>query len=121
MSCDANDPPIGTDCRKFHSNNQLVNRGMQTAVMDNRSIGEVESELDPVKEKLRATEDTVAYLSDKMGTYRYKWLEEYYCAENLECHMPYDVCVPHPAQIAEGAPSPAFSPEFLEWDGKDEA
>ncbi|KAG1802175.1 uncharacterized protein HD556DRAFT_1438212 [Suillus plorans] len=88
--------------------------------MDNRSISEVESELDQVKQKLSTTEDTVAYLSDKMMTYRYRWLEEYYRADNLKHHMPSDVCLPIIPQIAEGAPSPGLSPEFLEWDLEDE-
>ncbi|KAG1895079.1 uncharacterized protein F5891DRAFT_984534 [Suillus fuscotomentosus] len=123
---------LGTDCRKIHSNDRLVDRGTQTAVeiagtsstrlgdfhrvMNDRSIGEVESELDQVKQKLRTTEDTVAYLSDKVGTYRRRWLEEYYRAENLKHHMPCEVCIPDLPQIAEGIPSPGFSPEFLEWE-----
>ncbi|KAG1765873.1 hypothetical protein EV702DRAFT_1050864 [Suillus placidus] len=111
-SCD--DPQVGADCRKCHLNNQLVDRGTQTIVMGNRSISEVESELDRVKQKLRTTEDTVAYLSDKVGMYRYNWLEEYYHAENLERHMPFGVDVPDLGQIAEGAPSP------LEWDWEGE-
>ncbi|KAG1883207.1 uncharacterized protein F5891DRAFT_990894, partial [Suillus fuscotomentosus] len=100
-NCDVDDPQIGTDCRKFHPNNRLVDRGTQTAVMDNRSISEVESELDQVKQKLSTAEDTIVYLSDKMMTYRYRWLEEYYRADNLERHMPSDVCLPIVPQIAE--------------------
>ncbi|KAG1893721.1 uncharacterized protein F5891DRAFT_985624 [Suillus fuscotomentosus] len=99
-NCDVDDPQIGTDCR-----------GTQTA----------ESELDQVKQKLSTAEDTVVYLSDKMMTYRYRWLEEYYRADNLERHMPSDVCLPIVPQIAEGAPSPGLSPEFLEWDLEDGA
>jgi hypothetical protein len=51
-----------------------------------------------------------------MKAYRYKWLEEYHRASNLERYMPFDICVPDLAQIAEGASSPSFSPDFLERD-----
>jgi hypothetical protein len=84
--------------------------------MDNRSVSDVLSELDRVKQKLKTTEETVVYLLEKVKTYRYRWLEENYRADNLEHHMPCDIYVPHLAQIAEGAPSPGFSPAFLEWE-----
>jgi hypothetical protein len=84
--------------------------------MDNRSVSDVLSELDRVKQKLKTTEETVAHLLEKVRTYRYRWLEEYYRADNLERHMPCDIYVPHLAQIAEGAPSPGFSSAFLEWE-----
>jgi hypothetical protein len=86
--------------------------------MENRSVSDVESELDQVKQKLKTAEETVAHLSERVSTYRYRWLEEYYRADNLERHMPCDTLVPHLAQIAEGAPSPGFSP--LEWELEEE-
>ncbi|KAG1907981.1 uncharacterized protein F5891DRAFT_974571 [Suillus fuscotomentosus] len=45
--------------------------------------------------------------------YRHRWLEEYHRAENLEVLMPNTSNIPHLDQIQEGAPSPGFSPEFL--------
>jgi len=52
--------------------------------------------------------------------YRYRWLEEYHRANNLERHMPRDVHVPDLGQIAEGASSPGFIPDFLECDAAGE-
>lgn len=120
-SCDADEPRIGTGCTGTSTagevtgtcKTRLINLHLVT---DNRSVSDVLSELDRVKQKLKTTEETVAYLSEKMRTYRYRWLEEYYRADNLERHMPSDIYVPHLAQIAEGAPSPGFSPGFLEWE-----
>jgi hypothetical protein len=77
---------------------------------------EAEFELHQVKEQLRNAEDNIAYLSDRVITYRYRWLEEYYHAKNLECHMPSGIYVPDLGQIPLGAPSPGFSTEFLAWD-----
>ncbi|KAG2113325.1 hypothetical protein BD769DRAFT_1391651 [Suillus cothurnatus] len=77
---------------------------------------EAEFELHQVKEQLRNAEDNIAYLSDRVITYRYRWLEEYYRAENLERHMPSGIYVPDLGQIPLGAPSPGFSTEFLAWD-----
>jgi len=52
-------------------------------------------------------------LSERANTYRYRWLEEYYCTENLKHHMPCDICVPEFGQIPEGAVSPYLFPEFF--------
>ncbi|KAG1761635.1 hypothetical protein EV702DRAFT_1207104 [Suillus placidus] len=71
-----------------------------------------------VKEQLRNVDDHIAYLMDRMRTYRYKWLEEYYCAKNLELHMPDGIKVPDLDQIPEDIASPAFIPELLGWDGE---
>ncbi|KAG1763129.1 hypothetical protein EV702DRAFT_1051944 [Suillus placidus] len=49
---------------------------------------------------------------------KYKWLEEYYCAKNLELHMPDGIKVPDLDQIPEDIASPAFIPELLGWDGE---
>ncbi|KAG1806160.1 hypothetical protein EV424DRAFT_1350856 [Suillus variegatus] len=85
-------------------------------VHSQRSALIAESELDQVKQKSRTTEDTIAYLSDKVGMYRHRWLKEYYQAENLEHHMLCEVYIPDLPQITEGIPSLGFSPEFLEWE-----
>jgi hypothetical protein len=58
----------------------------------------------------------IAYLSERVNTYRYRWLEEYYRADNLERHMPCDVDIPELGQIPEGLASPAFFPEFFTWN-----
>lgn len=84
-------------------------------VEDAQSISEGESELCRVKEQLRNAESIIAHLSDKVTKYRYRWLEEYYRAENLNCHMPCNIYVPDLPQIALGIPSPSCS-EFLKWD-----
>jgi hypothetical protein len=80
----------------------------------------VESDLRLIKEQLKNTENTVVHLLDKVRMYRYRWLEEYHRANNLELHMPYDIHVPDLAQVAEGAPSPDFFPDFLEYDAAEE-
>lgn len=85
-------------------------------VEDRQSISKLESELRQVKEQLRNAEDSVAYLSDRVATYRYRWLEEYYRAENLDHYMPPGTYVPDLPQIADGVPSPSTSFDFLEWD-----
>ncbi|KAG1888807.1 hypothetical protein F4604DRAFT_1674424 [Suillus subluteus] len=107
---DAKDIQIGIDCKQMHQNRNLINKGTQTR-------GE-ESELRLVKEQLRNAEKNVAYLSDRVKTYRDRWLEEYYHANNLEYHMPSGIHIADLAQIPEGAPSPAFFPGYL--DGDDE-
>ncbi|KAJ8581091.1 hypothetical protein M405DRAFT_847254 [Rhizopogon salebrosus TDB-379] len=111
------DLQISTDCKQFHQNDRLVHRGTQTTVTDEQSTSEVESELHRVKEQLRNAESSIAYLSDRVKTYRNRWLEEYHRADNLERYMPYGNHVPDLAQIPDGAPSPSFSPDFLAWDG----
>ncbi|KAG2746208.1 hypothetical protein P692DRAFT_20876091 [Suillus brevipes Sb2] len=105
MSCD-----IGhqhdTDCK-----------GTQTTD-DERSEREAESELSRVKEQLRNANEQITYLVDRVSTYRYRWLEEYYRAENLELHMPDGVEVPDLDQIQEGIASPGFMPGLPGWDGE---
>ncbi|KAG2151760.1 hypothetical protein BD769DRAFT_1380643 [Suillus cothurnatus] len=103
---DAKDIQIGIDCE-----------GTQTTVSNEKCISE-ESELRLVKEQLMNAENNVAYLSDRVKTYRDRWLEEYYRADNLEYHMPSGIHVVDLPQIPEGAPSPTFFPGYL--DGDDE-
>jgi hypothetical protein len=84
---------------------------------ESESKGKLKSELCRVKEQLNDAQINTAYLLERVGTYRHRWLEEYHRAENLEQHMPDDVDIPHLDQIPEGAPSPrGFLPEFLSWD-----
>ncbi|KAG1850670.1 hypothetical protein F4604DRAFT_1934350 [Suillus subluteus] len=73
-------------------------------------------ELRHAKEQLANAENVIAYLSERVNTYRYRWLEEYYCADNLERHMPCDIDVPELGQIPEGLASPALLPESFTWD-----
>jgi hypothetical protein len=49
-------------------------------------------------------------------TYRNRWLEEYYRANNLEYHMPSGIHVVDPPQIPVGASSPTFFPCYLYGD-----
>ncbi|KAG2069896.1 hypothetical protein BDR04DRAFT_1118828 [Suillus decipiens] len=79
---------------------------------EEESKSDLESELCCIKEQLRSAEDNIAYLSEWVKTYRHRWMEEYYRAENLELHMPYGICVPDLDQIPEGAASPKL---FAEW------
>lgn len=85
-------------------------------VTDGQSMIELEFELGQVKEQLSNANNNIVYLSDRVITYRYRWLEEYNRAENLDHHMPHDVCVPDIPQVADGAPSPSTLSEFLNWD-----
>ena len=78
-----------------------------------------ESELCFVKEQLRNTENSVAYLSDRVKIYRDRWLEEYYRTNNLEFHMPSDIVVADLPQIPEGTSSPTFSCGNLSADDED--
>ncbi|KAG2139301.1 hypothetical protein DEU56DRAFT_912144 [Suillus clintonianus] len=94
----AKDLQVGIDCQT------LIDRGTQTT-------GE-ESDLYLVKEQLRNTENKIAYLADRVKTYRDRWLEEYYRAENLEYHMPSGIHIADIPQIPAGAPSPSFFPEY---------
>ncbi|KAG1900687.1 uncharacterized protein F5891DRAFT_980260 [Suillus fuscotomentosus] len=87
------------------------------AISNEQCISE-ESELQLVKEHLRNAENNIAYLSDRVMTYRDRWLEEYYRADNLEHHMPSNIHVAYPPQIPYGAPSPTFFSRSL--DGDDE-
>ncbi|KAG1843866.1 hypothetical protein C8R48DRAFT_678613 [Suillus tomentosus] len=107
---DIENSEMGTDCT-----------GMQTTgeIEDGQPMIEVESELRQVKEQLRDAKNNIAYLSDRVLTYRYRWLEEYYCTENLDHHMPQDICVPDLPQVTYGAPSPSISSDILKWDEAD--
>ncbi|KAG1895782.1 uncharacterized protein F5891DRAFT_983961 [Suillus fuscotomentosus] len=96
------------DCKQIKL---LVHSGTQTIYADEESKSELEDELRRVKEQLRSAEDNIAYLSERMKTYRYRWIEDYHRAENLELHMPYGTYVPDLDQIPEGAASPKL---FLE-------
>ncbi|KAG2087436.1 hypothetical protein BD769DRAFT_1396589 [Suillus cothurnatus] len=115
-SSDAENPQMGADCKQFSQNIQSFHKGTQTTVENGQSISEVESELREVKEQLKNAESITAHLSDRVMTYRYRWLEEYYCARNLERYMPHDISVPDLQQIAFGAPSPSICSELLKWD-----
>jgi hypothetical protein len=76
----------------------------------------VESELRRLKKQLENAENVIAHLSERVNTYRYRWLEEYYRADNLERHMPCDIDVPVLGQIPAGTASPAFCPELFTWN-----
>ncbi|KAG1759541.1 hypothetical protein EDD22DRAFT_849177 [Suillus occidentalis] len=101
---DAKDIQIGLDCKQIQQNRNLIDRGTQT-------IGE-EAELRFVKEQLRNADNNVAYLSERVAMYRVRWLEEYYCANNLKSHMPSDIHMAILPQIPVGAPSPTFFPSY---------
>ncbi|KAG2048978.1 hypothetical protein BDR06DRAFT_975566 [Suillus hirtellus] len=96
------------DCKQIKL---LVHSGTQTIYADKESKSKLEDELRNIKEQLRSTEDNIAYLSEWMKTYRYRWIKDYHHAENLELHMPYGTYVPDLDQIPEGAASPKL---FLE-------
>ncbi|KAG1891581.1 uncharacterized protein F5891DRAFT_986770 [Suillus fuscotomentosus] len=102
---------------QIRQNRNLIDMGTQTTVSNEQCISE-ESELQLVKEHLRNAENNIAYLSDRVMTYRDRWLEEYYRADNLEHHMPSNIHVAYPPQIPYGAPSPTFFSRSL--DGDDE-
>lgn len=84
--------------------------------MDEEPQGGVESELLRFKEQLEDAKNVIAHLSERVSTYRYRWLDEYYHADNLERHMPCGIYVPDLDQIQEGIASPAFYPEFFTWN-----
>ncbi|KAG1897336.1 uncharacterized protein F5891DRAFT_982724 [Suillus fuscotomentosus] len=111
--------PIGTESKTRPTMQAIEQHKLQ--VKTHLGVGEqfkheTEFELHQVKEQLRNAEENIAYLSDRVMTYRYRWLEEYYRADNLERHMPNGIHVPDLGQIPLGAPSPGFSTEFLAWD-----
>ncbi|KAG1893831.1 uncharacterized protein F5891DRAFT_985467 [Suillus fuscotomentosus] len=83
---------------------------------DEESKSEIESELRHVKEQLKGAEIYIAYLLERVATYRHRWLEDYHRAENLERCMPDFVYVPHLDQIPPNAPSPTFGPELFSWE-----
>ncbi|KAG1896778.1 uncharacterized protein F5891DRAFT_983200 [Suillus fuscotomentosus] len=116
----AKDIQIGIDYKlraysQIHQNRNLIDRGTQTTVSNEQSISE-ESELRLVKEQLRNEEKNGAYLSDRVKTYRDRWLEEYYRANNLEYHIPSDIHVADLPQIPEGLSSPKLFSDCLEWE-----
>ncbi|KAG1748796.1 hypothetical protein EDD22DRAFT_851002 [Suillus occidentalis] len=115
----------GTECEKFIQMKELVNSGTQTTGTEEKSESKsiLESELCRIREQLMDAETNIAYLSNRVGMYRHRWLEDYHRAENLERHMPDDIYIPHLDQIPEGAPSPSsFLPEAwnLEYGGSDD-
>jgi hypothetical protein len=75
---------------------------------------ELESQLHNVKEQLKSARIHIEFLSKQMKTYRYRWIENYYCADNLEHHMPDEVVVPDLDQIPESAASPGSFTELSE-------
>ncbi|KAG1864787.1 hypothetical protein F4604DRAFT_1928589 [Suillus subluteus] len=107
-------------CREFLQTNEVVPEETQTAGKDEEPQGGVDAELRRVKEQLENAENVIADLSERVNTYRYRWLEEYYRADNLERHMPCDVDVPELGQIPVGIASPAFFPEFFTWNEEGE-
>ncbi|KAG1836903.1 hypothetical protein F4604DRAFT_1917210 [Suillus subluteus] len=109
-----------TDCMEFLQTNEVVPEETQTAGKDEEPQGGVDAELRRVKEQLENAENVIADLSERVNTYRYRWLEEYYRADNLERHMPCDVDVPELGQIPVGIASPAFFPEFFTWNEEGE-
>lgn len=84
-------------------------------VSNEQSISE-ESKLCLIKEQLRNMEQNGAYLSDRVKTYRDRWLEEYYCTNNLEYHIPSNIHVADLPQIPKGLSSPKLFPDCLEWE-----
>jgi hypothetical protein len=80
---------------------------------DERSNCKLEAELCHVKEQLKNAENHIEYLSDRVATYRQRWLEAHHRADNLEHHMPYGIYVPDLDQIPEDTASPKFFPEYL--------
>ncbi|KAG1847299.1 hypothetical protein C8R48DRAFT_677641 [Suillus tomentosus] len=102
--CDV-DELRGSDCEQLQTK-QLIHSGTQTTGTNEESKSGLESELYRVKEELRNAENNNAYLVERMTTYRRRWLEEYYRADNLERYMPYGVCVPDIGQISNDAASP---------------
>ncbi|KAG1900033.1 uncharacterized protein F5891DRAFT_980645 [Suillus fuscotomentosus] len=106
------DELYSTDCEQFPEIQQLIHAGIQATGTDGCK-DELESELCCIKEQLSGAEVNIAYLLEWVRVYRHRWLEEYHRAENLEVLMPDDIDIPHLDQIQEGAPSPGFSPEFL--------
>jgi hypothetical protein len=77
------------------------------------SKSKLESQLCHIREQLSSTENHIAYLLERMTTYRQRWLEDYHHTENLEHHMPYGICVPDLGQIPEDVASPELFREEL--------
>lgn len=73
--------------------------------MDEEPQGGVESELLRFKEQLEDAKNVIAHLSERVSTYRYRWLDEYYHADNLKRHMPCGIYMPDLDQIQEGIAS----------------
>ncbi|KAG1790358.1 uncharacterized protein HD556DRAFT_1310746 [Suillus plorans] len=97
---------------EFH---QMVHSGTQMTSINEEYENDLESQLRHVKEQLKSAQIHIEFLSERMKTYRYRWLEQYYCADNLEHHMLDGVYVPKLDQIPESATSPSFFPELLSW------
>jgi hypothetical protein len=75
---------------------------------------ELESQLRNMKEQLKSVRIHIEFLSKRMKTYRYRRIENYYRADNLERHMPDGVVVPDLDQIPESATSPGSFTELSE-------
>jgi hypothetical protein len=75
------------------------------------------SELHQLRNQLKEAEERIRQLADRVIMYRYRWLEEYYRADNLEHHMPGGVNVPDLAQIPQGTLSPNLYPEYVVGNG----
>ncbi|KAG2119973.1 hypothetical protein BD769DRAFT_1390493 [Suillus cothurnatus] len=110
------DELCGGDYEQPHQINQFVHSGTQTIDANEDSKSKLESQLCHVREQLSSAENHIAYLLERMTTYRRRWLEDYHRAENLERHMPYGVCVPDLGQILEDAASPELFREELTGD-----
>ncbi|KAG2743181.1 hypothetical protein P692DRAFT_20878815 [Suillus brevipes Sb2] len=95
------------------SNDDPIHRATQTISAGEQIAHQTGSELHQLQEQLRKAEESMAYLTDRVIMYRYRWLEEHYRADNLERHMPSDIHVPDLAQIPLNTPSPGWSAEFL--------
>ncbi|KAG2122446.1 hypothetical protein BD769DRAFT_1670840 [Suillus cothurnatus] len=92
----------------------MKHSGTQTPDSDDISKRELESQLRNVKEQLKSARIHIEFLSKRMKTYRYRWIENYYRADNLERHMPDGVVVPDLDQIPESAASPGSFTELSE-------
>jgi hypothetical protein len=62
---------------------------------------------------LKSAKADIAYLLEQVAMYRQRWLEDYYQADNLQCHIPYGICVPDLGQIPEDTASPKLLPDCL--------
>lgn len=77
------------------------------------SKSELEYQLHHIQKQLKSMKTHNEFLSEKMKTYRYRWLESYHHTDNLECHMLDGIEVPSLDQIQENAPSPGYFTDLL--------
>ncbi|KAG1718396.1 hypothetical protein EDD22DRAFT_848662 [Suillus occidentalis] len=94
----------------------LMNYMVKIMSTDEESKHELVSELHHVNDQLKSAKADIAYLLERVATYRRRWLEDYYRADNLERHMPYGVYVPDLGQIPEDTASPKLLPDCLACD-----